>query len=316
MSDQPTLSILIPFRNEESVLPETYRRLRSAMDAIPEISWEIIGVDDGSDDASATVWKNLVSQDDRLSLVRLRRNFGKEAALLAGMRSARGQAVIPMDADLQDPPELIPAMVARWKEGFDQVIAVRTTRQDPLWKRLSAALFYRLMNLVSDQPLIANAGDFRLLDRCVVDVLIAMPETDRYTKGLYAWVGGRQTTINYDRPARIGGKPSQSISRLCHLAVDGILGHATAPLRILLIAGLVVSAVSFLYAGIVLTLFLTGTVATVPGYPSLLCLILFFGGMNMAGIGLIGEYLARIYRETKHRPAYVVLSVEGQARVP
>ena len=304
-TDKPRITVIIPAHDEEANLDRLLQRLRTALEPTG-CPLELLLVDDGSTDGTAERWRRLRETDPRLALVRLARNFGKEAALLAGFRHATGDVVVPVDADLQDPPELIPELLVRWREGWDVVYGVRRSRSDPLWKRASAACYHRLLGYLATVPIPVDAGDFRLLDRSSVDALLALPESDRYTKGLYAWIGGRQCAVAYDRPPRADGEPSQGLGRLLSLALDGITGFTESPLRALLWTGLAICLCAAAYGTTWLTLYITGTRPSVPGYPSLLLFILFFGGLNLAALGVIGEYLARIYREVKRRPPYLV----------
>lgn len=308
----PLLTVVIPALDEADAIDPLLTRLRPAL-AATGVRWEVVLVDDGSRDATRARWRECMATDPRLGLVGLTRTFGKEAALLAGLAQARGDAVVPIDADLQDPPELIHAFLARWRDGYDVVYGLRTARADPAWKRLTARWYYRLLRRLAVIDIPAEAGDFRLLDRTAVDDLLRLPECDRYTKGLSAWIGRRQCPVPYERPPRVAGRPRQSLPRLIDLAIAGIAGFTASPLRLLFYLGSLVSAAALLYGATWLVLFLAGTVPSVPGYPSLLCFILLFGGLNLAALGLLGEYLARIHREVKRRPAYLIEEL-AQAR--
>lgn len=301
----PLITILIPAYNERPSLHALYERLTAVL-TLTACPYELVLIDDGSTDGSAEAWTDLRQRDERLGLVRLTRNFGKEAALLAGFRHAQGDVVIPVDADLQDPPEVIPEFINRWRDGFDIVYGVRQERKDPTWKRLAALNYYRLLGGFSTIRIPADAGDFRLLDRTSVQRLISLPEADRYTKGLYTWIGGRQCAVPYHRPARQHGEAQQSLGKLLSLALDGLTGFTESPLRVLLYSGILVCFAAGLYGLIWLIFYLGGWSSSIPGYPSLLLFILFFGGLNLAALGIIGEYLARIYREVKRRPPYLI----------
>jgi polyisoprenyl-phosphate glycosyltransferase len=303
----PRISILIPAHNEEAVIEPTCRRIGEVLSGLA-CPWEILLIDDGSTDRTVEIWKDLMQQDGRLGLVRFARNFGKETALRAGLDHARGDVVVPMDADMQDPPELLPVFIERWVQGHNMVYGVRRSRDEGLAKRLLARVHYRLLNAISPITIPEEAGDFRLLDRSLVDRLRQMPESDRYHKGLYAWVGHPGCAVPYDRPARSGGQPRQSFFRLVSLALDGITGFSEAPLRILLMLGVLSCGLGICY-GLWLGLALLLHLYTPPGYPTLVVLVLFFGGVQMVAIGLVGEYLARIYREVKRRPAYFTADV-------
>jgi len=290
---QPLISILIPTLNERASFDTLYSRLTAVLRTLG-CPYELILIDDGSTDGSADAWAALRERDARLGLVRLTRNFGKEAALLAGIRQAQGDVVIPVDADLQDPPEVIPEFIARWRDGFDVVYGVRQQRDDPTWKRLAAQSYYRLLGGFSTLRIPADAGDFRLLDRTSVQRLISLPEADRYTKGLYTWIGGKQCAVPYHRPARQHGDTQQSLGKLLSLALDGLTGFTESPLRVLLWTGILICLGAGIYGFTWLIVYLGGWSSSIPGYPSLLLFILFFGGLNLAALGIIGEYLARI----------------------
>ena len=303
------LSLVVPMYNEgEAISP-----LLAAIDALrrnmPGYSFEIVCVNDGSADdtlerltAAAAVTRDLV-------IVDLSRNFGKEAALSAGLATAAGDAVIPMDADMQDPPALVQEMVGKWEEGFEVVVAHRRDRSaDSLVKRASATLFYRLHNAMSDVKIPPDVGDYRLMDRAVVDVLNALPENRRFMKGLFAWAGFRTASVEYDRAPRASGRTSFNGWRLWNLAMEGITSFSLAPLRFWTYLGAGVSMVSLLYGSwIVIRTLLYGK--DVPGYASLIVAILFLGGLQLLGIGIVGEYLGRNYLESKRRPAYVIRKV-------
>lgn len=308
MADRPILplvTILVPAFNERASLDALYDRLTKVMSSTG-CPYELVLIDDGSTDGSAEAWLALRQHDHHLALVRLTRNFGKEAALLAGFRHARGDVVIPVDADLQDPPEVIPEFLRHWRDGFDVVYGVRQERDDPTWKRIATQNYYRLLGGFSTLRIPADAGDFRLLDRISVQRLLSLPEADRYTKGLYTWIGGRQCAVPYHRPARQHGEAQQSLGKLLTLALDGLTGFTESPLRVLLWAGILTCFGAGLYGVAWLVVYLLGWSDSIPGYPSLLLFILFFGGLNLAALGVIGEYMARIYREVKRRPPYLV----------
>jgi glycosyltransferase involved in cell wall biosynthesis len=247
----------------------------------------------------------------RIKIVDLSRNFGKEAALTAGLEYANGDVVVPLDADLQDPPELIPELVAKWREGYDMVVAVRRDRgADSLAKRTSAGLFYRVIRRLSGVPVPAQAGDFRLIDRRVVEALKLLPERTRFMKGLFAWVGFRQATISYARPARVAGSSKWRYWKLWNFALDGLLSSTTLPLRIWTYLGLVAAVVALSYMLLIVLRTLVYGV-DVPGYASLAAMLLFFSGMNMIGLGIMGEYLGRVFIEVKQRPQFLVRQAIG-----
>jgi polyisoprenyl-phosphate glycosyltransferase len=305
MGGAPTLTVVVPVFNEAQVLPELNRRLFAVLGA-PEFSAEVIYIDDGSTDATPAVLSMLREAHSAVGVMRLSRNFGKELALSAGLRASAGECVIVIDADLQDPPELIPAMLDAWRAGHDVVNMRRRSREGETWfKKLTAHLFYRALNRLSDTPIPADVGDFRLLSRRVVDALNSLPESNRFMKGLFAWVGYRQVTLDYDRAARAAGSAKQNYGRLFGLAVEGITSFSVVPLRLALVTGLVAAAVAFgLTAYYVAKTLLFGDPVT--GFPTLIVAILMLGGLNLLGLGVLGEYLGRLFMESKRRPLYLV----------
>jgi polyisoprenyl-phosphate glycosyltransferase len=308
--DAIDLSVVVPLYNEAAVLDAFFARLIPILETVAP-RYEVIGVDDGSADGTLARLCALHLANRRIKLIALSRNFGKEAALSAGFDFARGAAVIPIDADLQDPPELISELVAAWRQGYQVVLARRIDREgDSLPKRLTARLFYRLINRLSEVPIPADVGDFRLLDRRVVDALRRMPERMRFMKGLFAWAGFRQTTIDYRRPARAAGRSKWSYWRLWNLALAGVTSFSTAPLRIWTYAGLTTAALGLLYLGYIVARTLFEGI-DVPGYASLICILLLSSGVNMIGLGIIGEYLGRVFMEVKQRPLYLVAETVG-----
>jgi glycosyltransferase involved in cell wall biosynthesis len=305
-----SLSLVIPVFDEADGLPAFFERVLPVLEQMKG-DFEIICVDDGSRDRSVRILSEWHKREPRIKVIRLSRNFGKEAALSAGLRYCRGDGVIPMDADLQDPPELIPHMVKQWRNGIDVVYAVRNERaMDSSLKRFTAEGFYRFFNRLSKVQLPENVGDFRLMDRRVVEVVNRLPERVRFMKGLFAWVGFSSAPVYYDRPSRTAGSSKWSYWRLWNLAVDGVTAYSTVPLRVWSYLGAFIALVAFVYAGyIILKTLVLG--ADVPGYASLLVFILFFGGINLVVLGTIGEYLGRIYEESKRRPLYVVSDLLG-----
>ena len=306
MADHPhSLSVVVPMYNEGESLGVFFARIRAILKEITE-DFEILCVNDGSTDDTLERLRDFAQADPRIKVLSLTRNFGKEAALTAGLDYASGDAVIPMDADLQDPPELIPRMVEKWREGFDMVIAVRQERSsDGLMKRTSASGFYWLASRLSDTPIPANAGDFRLLDRRVVLALRKLPERTRFMKGLFGWLGFKQAKVYYARPERAAGRTKWRFWGLWNLALDGLFSFSTLPLRMWTYLGALLALVSLSYgAYIVIRTVLFGV--DIPGYASLATMILFFSGINMVGLGIIGEYLGRVFLETKGRPLYLI----------
>jgi polyisoprenyl-phosphate glycosyltransferase len=304
------LSLIVPIFNEEAVLESFFRRVLPVAEQATS-DYEIICVDDGSSDGSMVKLARARLNNPRVKIVNLSRNFGKEAALTAGLAYARGDAVIPLDVDLQDPPELIPQLVAKWREGYDHVVAVRDDRRcDSLAKRGTAHLFYQAIQRLSDVPIPAHAGDFRLLDRKVVDALKLLPERTRFMKGMFAWVGFRQATITYAREPRAAGSSKWRYWKLWNFALDGLLSSTTLPLRVWTYFGLLIAFVAITYMLVVVSRTLLFGV-DVPGYASLAAMLLFFSGINLVGLGTIGEYLGRVFIEVKQRPTFLVSRAIG-----
>lgn len=303
------ISIVIPVFNESGTIPELHRRLGEAMGKVRE-QYEIIFVNDGSRDGSGETLKRIAAADGCTKMIDLARNFGHQVAISAGIDFARGDAVILMDGDLQDPPELLPDLIARWKEGYEVVYTVKRSRKEGALKRFAFHAFYRLMQRFSSIPVPMEAGNFSLLDHKVMTVLRAMPERNRYIAGMRAWAGFRQTGIEFDRGARFAGKPQMTLVRLLNLAFDGIFSFSNAPLRLATYVGVVTAVMSFLVMLWVLYEKLFTTKAT-PGWASPVVSILFIGGLILLTLGIIGEYLGRIYDEVKHRPLYVIRDKVG-----
>jgi glycosyltransferase involved in cell wall biosynthesis len=298
------ISVVVPMFNEADVLAIFHRRLRTALAPWAD-RLEVVYVDDGSTDASVEVIKKLRLADPAIALVRLSRNFGKEIALSAGLEVAGGDAVVVIDADLQDPPELIPSMIEQWELGYDMVLMRRREREGDSWfKRMSAHMFYRLLRRLSDIEIPEDVGDFRLMSRRVVDALNLLQERQRYMKGLFAWVGFPQTTIVYDRQGRAAGEAGQSYRRLWSLAGEGITSFSVRPLRIASLLGVTTSAIAIATTGFyVIKTLLHGE--QVLGFPTLIVAILLLGGLQLLSIGVLGEYLGRMFIETKRRPLYL-----------
>jgi polyisoprenyl-phosphate glycosyltransferase len=305
MHDDVEISLVVPMHNEEAMVERFFARVAPILASITP-DYEVICVDDGSHDQTVPLLLKARSADPRIRIVSLSRRFGKEAALTAGIEHASGRAVIPIDADLQDPPELLTEMVAKWREGYDTVVAVRADRsQDSALKRATAAAFYGVMKRVGDVPITPNAGDFRLLDRRVVEALKQLPERTRFMKGLFAWLGFRTAYVSYARPERAAGTTKWQYPKLWRFALEGITSFTSLPLTIWTYAGALMALFAFLYALFIIgRTLLLGT--DLPGYASLVVIILFFSGLNMLGIGIIGEYLGRVFVEVKHRPLYLV----------
>lgn len=299
------LSVVVPVFNEEDGIAELHRRLGAALDSAG-MPHEIVLVNDGSRDRSAELLDAAAAADPHVVVVHLSRNFGHQAALAAGLAQARGQAVVVLDADLQDPPELIPALMERWREGYHIVYGQRIKRHgDPFTKRALAWMYYRVVRDLASVDLPTDAGDFCLMDRAVVDVLVAMPERNRYIRGLRAWVGFRQTAVPFERAERFAGERKYGFRHSLALALNGIFSLSRAPLQLATWFGLAVSAVSFaLGAWYIFRKITVGY--PVQGWASLAVIVLFLGGVQLITIGLLGEYLGRIYDEVKQRPLYVI----------
>jgi len=308
-SSRDLISLVVPFYNEATAVAAFFDAVTPVLRQLSDADYEIVCVNDGSTDATLAHLHTALANDSCVRIIDLSRNFGKEAALTAGIDDAVGDAVIPFDADLQDPPEVIPQLIARWREGFDVVLATRVERRtDSYAKRQTAALFYRLHNAISDIHLPENAGDFRLMSRAVVDALKRLPENRRFMKGLFAWVGFRTAQVSYARQARASGTSKFSAWALWNLALEGLTSFGTLPLRIWTYVGGATAAFAVLYAlYLLLRTILHGI--DVPGYASMIIAILFLGGIQLVGIGVIGEYVGRIYMETKRRPVYIVRDI-------
>lgn len=308
----PLLSVIVPVKNEEEAILPFVERVGSILENVsPSGGWEILFVDDGSTDTTLAAIVAAHGRDERVRALSLSRNFGKEAALSAGLDHARGSAVIPMDVDMQDPPEVLPEMVAKWRDGNEMVFGVRRCRDSDGWtKRVTAGLYYRAHNMVAADKIPENAGDFRLMDRKVVDVIRAMPERNRFMKGLFAWAGFRQASVEYDRVERETGTTKYNYWKLWTLALDGITSASTVPLRIWSYVGAIVALFALAYAGfIAFDTMVFGN--AVPGYASIMTSVLFLGGVQLISLGVLGEYVGRILTETKQRPLYVVRDTVG-----
>lgn len=307
-------TLIIPVKDEEDAIAPCLARVVPVLEAIDDPvakSFEILFVDDGSEDKTLAAIRSANSRDPRVRAISLSRNFGKEAALSAGLDAARGMAVVPLDVDLQDPPEALPKMIAQWRSGFDVVYGVRDNREsDSLPKRLTADLYYRAHNWLSHDKIPEHAGDFRLLDRKVVDVIRRMPERNRFMKGLFAWAGFKQTAVGYHREERKVGNTKFNYWKLWTLAIDGITSASTLPLRVWSYLGALVALGALAFAGFIIIRTLT-TGIEVPGYASLMVAILFLGGLQLLSLGVLGEYVGRILTEAKGRPLYVVRETVG-----
>ena len=313
MAADKTLSFVIPVYNEEAAIGPFFDGMADVLGQIAARGYrvELLFVDDGSRDGTLAALTDLVARDRRVRVLEFSRNFGKEAALTAGLDAARGDALIPIDVDLQDPPPVILGLIDAWEQGYEVVLGHRTDRaSDSLLKRASARWFYRVVNAVADTPVPENVGDFRLIDRCVAEALRRLPERRRFMKGLFAWVGFRTAVVDYQRAPRVAGTTKFSGWKLWNLALEGITSFSTAPLRLWTYLGAAVAVLAFFYAlYIVFRVLWLGV--DLPGYASLLVAVLFMGGVQLIGIGVLGEYLGRVYTEVKQRPTYIVRREHG-----
>lgn len=304
-----SLSLVVPVFNEAETVGLFVDKVAQVLGNDELIDLQMLFVNDGSSDDTLARLVELQAQDQRLVIIDLSRNFGKEAALTAGIDAASGDVVVPIDVDLQDPPELVLEMLAKWREGFEVVLARRINRDSDSWaKRVSASWFYRMHNRIASPKIPENAGDFRLMDRCVVEALKTMPESCRFMKGLFAWVGFRTAQVEYHRHQRVAGTSKFNGWKLWNFALEGITGFSTDPLRVWTYLGITVSLVSVLFAIFIgIKVMVAGV--DVPGYASLMVAVSFLGGLQLMGIGVIGEYLGRTYIESKRRPVYFVRQI-------
>ncbi len=306
-SPRPLVSVVIPVFNEEDNLPELYTRLVGVLgEKMPD--YELVFVDDGSRDRSLPLALQFAGQDRRVVVVELARNFGHQAAISAGLEYARGQSVIIMDADLQDPPEVLPMFIEKWREGYDVVYAIRAKRKEGPLKRLAYTLFYRLLQRVASIDIPLDSGDFCIMDRRVVDLLVQMPERNRFVRGIRSWVGLRQTGLAYERHARHAGTPKFTFSRLLYLALDGLVSFSYLPLRAITGIGFGISALSILLAVLYFLQRITVGLSP-PGFATIVVAVFFLSGIQLITLGVMGEYIGRIFEEVKRRPLYVVRRV-------
>jgi polyisoprenyl-phosphate glycosyltransferase len=310
----PEYSLVIPVFNEQEVLPELFERLKTLLEQLDGEA-EAILVDDGSRDDSLAHMIEAAARDPRFKVLQLSRNFGHQIAITAGLDFASGNAVVVMDADLQDPPEVVLELARRWREGFDVVYAVRSRRAgESRFKLATAAGFYRLLGRLSDVEIPADVGDFRLVDRKALEAYKTMREEDRFVRGMFSWVGFRQAGVLYERDERFAGKTKYPLRRMLQFAIDGIVSFSNAPLRLALALGFTVSLASFVYGFVAIVLKAVGAF-TVPGWTSVIFVLSFLGGVQLMVLGVIGEYVGKAYKEAKKRPLYVVSSVTGLDRV-
>jgi glycosyltransferase involved in cell wall biosynthesis len=300
---KPYISLIVPVYNESDGIFAFFERVTPILEKLGK--WEILCINDGSSDNTLKILEELNQKDSRIKALSFSRNFGKEAAMTAGLDFASGDVVIPIDADLQDPPELIPEMIDKWQAGAKVVLATRKTRNESWLKRKSAGGFYSLMGKVSTVKIPKNTGDFRLMDRQVVEAIKMLPERTRFMKGLFAWAGFPTEVIYFDRPERHAGETKWNYIKLWRFALDGIFSFTTMPLKIWTYIGMVISFLSFIYGSyLIIRTIVSG--ADVPGYASIMVVMLFLGGIQLMSLGVIGEYIGRIYRETKRRPIYLI----------
>lgn len=301
-----TISILIPAYNEEPVLDKLFTRLANLANDTKDYNFEFLFVNDGSKDKTLDIIKDYAEKDPRVSYVNLSRNFGKEIGMIAGLDHVQGDATVIIDADLQDPPELIPQMITLWEQGYDDVYAKRKSRDGESWlKKFTSKMYYKTLQSVTRIPIQEDTGDFRLLDRRVVEALKEFRESQRNTKAMFSWVGFHKKEILYDRDPRAAGETKWNYLKLVELAIDGITSFTTAPLRIATYAGILVSFFAFIYLlYLVIRTAILGT--DLAGYPSMMAVILFLGGVQLLSLGIIGEYVGRIFNETKQRPLYLI----------
>tara|TARA_R110002072_G_scaffold232625_8_gene390093 strand:+ start:130 stop:1071 length:942 start_codon:yes stop_codon:yes gene_type:complete len=309
-----SLSLVLPVYNESAVLPLLFNRLASLQREIPGLN-EIIFVDDGSTDNSFALLLDAAETNPGWRVLRLSRNFGQQVAMLAGMQHTHGDAVVLLDSDLQDPPELVNDMITLWQQGWDVVYGVRRLRHGEGWvKRISSKLFYRMLSTFSDIDIPVDAGDFRLMDRKVVRVINQLGEQRPYVRGLVSWAGFRQTQLLFDRPERPRGKTNYRLPQMLRLSVDAVVGFSSAPLRLITRLGMLVVSMALIYAAVVLGLWLNDI--NVPGWTSMMLVILFLGAVQLISLGVIGEYLANLTQESKGRPRYVIAFDSQQKELP
>ncbi|MFM6060798.1 MAG: glycosyltransferase family 2 protein [Microcystis aeruginosa] len=307
----PKYSLIIPIYNEEETIPELYRRVSDVMDSLDD-SVELILINDGSRDRSLNLMRELQERDARVCYISFARNFGHQAAVTAGLNFARGQVIVVLDADLQDPPELIPKMIESWQAGYHVVYAQRTKRKKESWfKRLTAYVFYRLLRRLADVDIPADTGDFCLMDRQVVDLLNSMPERNRYIRGLRAWIGFRQTAVKFERDPRFAGEVKYTFKKSLALAINSLVSFSKIPLRLSTYLGLFSALIALLMALLVLYWRLQQPDSPVTGLATILIAVFFLGSVQLISIGILGEYVGRIYEEVKGRPAYTIAEIAG-----
>ena len=306
MKQTPDISFVIPMYNEEDVVATFFKTMEKTLSKQKKYTYEYICVNDGSRDKTLSILKSYAFKNPNIKVISFSRNFYKEQALFAGLAEAKGKCIIPMDADLQDPPELISKFLKKWEDGYEVVYGIRTDRKkDSFIKRATAKLFYKIFNLVAERPIPENTGDYRLMDRKVVDAILEIRENKLFMKGIFSWVGFKSCGIEYKRPERVAGKTKFNYWKLWNFALDGITSSTTLPLRIWTYIGCIIASISGLYALYIIfrTIFMG---VAVPGYASLFVSILFFGSVQLMVLGIFGEYLGRIFVEVKRRPRYII----------
>ncbi|MCH5326544.1 MAG: glycosyltransferase family 2 protein [Duncaniella sp.] len=313
---KPKVSVLIPMYNEEASLDNLFHRVNSVIDTLPQYDWEILLVNDGSRDHSLLIAIRLHLSDPRWHYLDLSRNWGKETAMMAGIDYVTGDCMIIMDADLQHPPEAFPLMLDEWMKGYDDIYGHRLTRgKEPWLRRKLSMLYYNILERSTRQPVLKNVGDFRCLDSICIEALRRLPESQRYTKGLFSWIGFRKTSVPFEQEERTEGETKWNFLSLLNLAIEGLTSYTTAPLRIASVAGLTVSVLAFIYMIYVLVkTIIWGD--SVQGFPTLLIVLLLLGGLILLALGIIGEYIGRIFIETKRRPGYFVRDYDGTIQNP
>ncbi len=306
------VSLLIPAYNEQESLPLLYQKIVEVTDTLPQYEWEFMFVNDGSKDNTLNILRQLRSTDRRVNYIDLARNFGKEVAMLAGFDHVTGDCMIIMDADLQHPPTVIPDFLAKWEEGYEDVYAIRKTRGEESWLRKQfSLLFYKILQKTTRVDILQNVGDFRLLDRKCIDMLKQLRESERYTKGMFCWIGCKKIGVEFEQGDRVAGQSSWNFMSLLNLAIEGITSFTTAPLRMATYSGVIIAMLAFLYLTyVIIKAAIWGD--PVAGFPSLMAVILFIGGIQILFLGVIGEYLGRVFNETKNRPVYFVESVNDE----
>lgn len=300
------ISIVVPMYNEQEVAKEFYNRTISVLTKLIEYDYEIIVVNDGSRDKTLEILLNIVREDEHVKVINFSRNFGHQAAITAGIENATGDAIITIDADLQDPPEIIVDMIREYEKGYDIVYAKRKSRKkDTFFKRETAKLYYKILNKLSDIKIPENVGDFRLISKRVQEVFIKLPEKDRYVRGMFAWMGFNQTMVEFDRASRYAGKTKYPLSKMIKLALSGIVGFSTKPLRIIFKLGLATTFISFILMIYSIVMKILGSVEN--GWSSIMVAITFIGGIQLLSLGIVAEYIAKIYGEVKERPVYIIM---------